>query len=188
MIKQVREGQSGDGHDPVGRPHDDPSEGWLTDRQWRYLASRLPGKLAYTTGDGLGTRRFVEAVLWLAVTDSTWPELPHGYGNFHAAYQRFIRWARLDMWDYVSTCLADDPRLPALQHMVKLHNEVRRRRNRTTTVKTVEQAPGVQGGRPASMAERVQQLEARVDRAEQLLEDLCAPPGSTGGPPAKRND
>ncbi|NDK39089.1 transposase [Pseudoxanthomonas gei] len=187
MVKQVREGQAGDGGNRLLRHPEDPTEGWLADAQWRYLASRLPGKLAYNAVEGLGTRRFVEAVLWLAVTDSTWPELPRSYGNFHAAYQRFVRWARLDIWDYVSTCLAGDARLPALQRMVRLHNDVRRRRSRTAA-KAAEQADTAQVQRPASLAERVLQLEARVQRAERLLEALFASPALTGTSIAESRD
>ena len=115
---------------------DDPPEGQLAIRKWHFLASRLPGQLAIKSVGGLSTRRFIEAVLWIAATDSTWPQLPKSYGNFHAVYQRFARWARLDVWDYVSTCLEGDPRLPALQRLVRQHLEIRRRRN-----KPVEQAP-----------------------------------------------
>ena len=188
MVRQVKEGQAEYPPDQAGHHPDDPQEGRLADRQWQYLASRLPGKLAHNAVEGLGTRRFVEAVLWLAVNDSTWPELPRSYGNFHAAYQRFVRWARLDIWDYVSTCLAGDPRLPALQRMVRLHNDVRRRRNRSAAAKAAEQEETVQVERPASMGERMQQLEARVQRAEQLLEVLFASPALTGLTPGKTRE
>ncbi|MGH8027979.1 MAG: transposase, partial [Pseudoxanthomonas sp.] len=117
-----------------GVPHsrqDDPLEGQLPARRWYFLASRLPGQLAIKSVGGLSTRRFVEAVLWIAATDSTWPQLPKSYGNFHAVYQRFARWARLDVWDYVSTCLEGDPRLPALQRLVRQHLEIRRRRSKS---------------------------------------------------------
>ena len=64
--------------------HDDPPQGRLTFRQWHYLASLLPGAVARKSSEGLDTRRFVEAVLWVASTDSTWVDLPKCYGNFHA--------------------------------------------------------------------------------------------------------
>lgn len=183
MISRVRDEGIDGSDDLLGSRRDDPPEGKLALRQWQYLASRLPGKLAHNAVDGLGTRRFVEAVLWLAVTDSTWPELPKSYGNFHAAYQRFVRWARLDIWDYASTCLAGDPRLPALQKMVRLHNDVRRRRNKSAAAKAVEQ-DSMKAERPVSLADRVVQLEARVQRAEKLLDVLWgASPLSVPGTP-----
>ena len=143
---------------------DDPPEGQLGVRKWYVLASRLPGQLATKSVGGLSTRRFIEAVLWVAATDSTWPQLPKSYGNFHAVYQRFARWARLDVWDYVSTCLEGDPRLPALQHLVHQHLEIRRRRNKP------EQAADKRSTLTlATASDRIQALEARVARTELLL-------------------
>lgn len=144
---------------------DDPLEGQLGVRKWYFLASRLPGQLAVKSVGGLSTRRFIEAVLWIAATDSTWPQLPKSYGNFHAVYQRFARWARLDVWDYVSTCLEGDPRLPALQRLVRQHLEIRRRRNKPVeAVADKESMPVV-----ANAPDRIRELEARVARAESLL-------------------
>jgi hypothetical protein len=144
---------------------DDPPEGQLPVRRWYFLASRLPGQLATKSIGGLSTRRFIEAVLWIAATDSTWPQLPRSYGNFHAVYQRFARWARLDVWDYVSTCLEGDPRLPALQRLVRQHLEIRRRRTKPAAqVPATEAIPTA-----AAPTERINALEARVVRMERML-------------------
>lgn len=109
---------------------DDPPDGRITFRQWHYLASLLPGKIAHSSGESLDTRRFIEAVLWVATTDSTWAELPRGYGNFHASYLRFTRWARLGIWEHVFDCLERDPRLPALQARVREYQKIRSRRSK----------------------------------------------------------
>jgi transposase len=146
---------------------DDPPEGQLGVRKWYFLASRLPGQLAVKSVGGLSTRRFIEAVLWMAATDSTWPQLPRSYGNFHAVYQRFARWARLDVWDYVITCLDGDPRLPALQRMVHQHLEIRRRRH-----KPAEQASPRQAELAANMAERILALEVQAAKRELQLRAL----------------
>ena len=144
---------------------DDPLEGQLGLRKWHFLASRLPGQLATKSVGGLSTRRFVEAVLWVAATDSTWPQLPKSYGNFHAVYQRFSRWARLDVWDYVGACLEGDPRLPALQRLVRQHLEIRRRRSRTS-----EPSPASKATLPmVQTSDRLRDLEARVAKTELLL-------------------
>ncbi|MEO8365053.1 MAG: transposase [Pseudoxanthomonas sp.] len=110
---------------------DDPHEGRITFRQWHYLASQLPGPVTRRSNEGLDTRRFVEAVLWVASTDSTWVDLPKIYGNFHAVYLRFTRWARLGMWEHVFDCLGRDPRLPALQARVREYQNIRNRRNKS---------------------------------------------------------
>lgn len=144
---------------------DDPVEGQLAAHKWHFLASRLPGQLATKSVGGLSTRRFIEAVLWIAATDSTWPQLPKPYGNFHAVYQRFARWARLDVWDYVSTCLEGDPRLPALQRLVRQHLEIRRRRD-----KAGGQGPVKETIPPAAVPkDRIHELEARIARMELQL-------------------
>jgi transposase len=144
---------------------DDPPEGQLPVRRWYFLASRLPGQLATKSIGGLSTRRFIEAVLWIAATDSTWPQLPKSYGNFHAVYQRFARWARLDVWDYVSTCLEGDPRLPALQRLVRQHLEIRRRRTKPAErIAVAETIPSV-----AAPMDRIDELEARIARMERIL-------------------
>lgn len=143
---------------------DDPPEGQLPVRRWYFLASRLPGQLATKSIGGLSTRRFIEAVLWIAATDSTWPQLPKSYGNFHAVYQRFARWARLDVWDYVSTCLEGDPRLPALQRLVRQHLEIRRRRTKSAERIAADAIPSV-----AAPMDRINELEARIARMERIL-------------------
>lgn len=112
--------------------HDDPPQGRLTFRQWHYLASLLPGAIARRSSQGLDTRRFVEAVLWVVSTDSTWVDLPKCYGNFHAVYLRFTRWARLDIWEHAFDCLERDPRLPALQARVHEYQKIRNRRNKSS--------------------------------------------------------
>lgn len=106
----------------------DPPEGLLSDRQWEYLASRLPDLIGKKSANQLVTRRFIEAVLWIATTGAGWAELPKGYGNFHTAYCRFLRWTRLNLWDFVCTCLEDDPRFHAIARMVATHRQMLERR------------------------------------------------------------
>lgn len=149
----------------VPRPRqEDPVEGRLSIRRWYDLSSRLPGQLAAKSVNGLDTRRFMEAVLWIAATDSTWPQLPKSYGNFHIVYQRFVRWTKLDVWDLVCTRLHGDPRLPALQRMVRLEREIQQRRD----VKTVP-APQEDTDANAESTQRLHALEARVEKMEALL-------------------
>ena len=106
----------------------DPAEGRLTIRRWYRVAERLPAGVAMRSMHGLTTRRFVEAVLWVAVTDSTWPELPDCYGNHQAVYQRFTRWAKLHIWTVVSLQLEGDARAEALDRLVRQHETIVARR------------------------------------------------------------
>lgn len=163
------------GEAPQSR-HDDPIEGRLSIRRWYDLSSRLPGQLAAKSVNGLDTRRFIEAVLWMAATDATWPQLPKSYGNFHIVYQRFARWTKLDVWDFVCTRLHGDPRLPALQRLVSQERDIQRRREVRAT-----QAGQVVTDATATPAERMRALEARVEVLEMLLRDLidAAPGGNS---------
>lgn len=144
--------------------HDDPIEGRLSIRKWYDLSAHLPGQLAGKAVNGLDTRRFIEAVLWIAATDSTWPQLPKSYGNFHIVYQRFARWTKLDVWDSVCTRLHGDPRLPALHRLVSQQRDLQQRREASA----VQAAHKAAAARDVSV-ERLQALEARVEHMETLL-------------------
>ena len=147
--------------------HEDPIEGRLSIRRWYDLSSRLPGQLSAKSINGLDTRRFLEAVLWVAATDSTWSQLPKSYGNFHIVYQRFVRWTKLDVWDLVCSRLQGDARLPALQRLVRLEREIQQRRH----IKTAETTRKTLDANTES-AERLHALEARVEKMEALLAGL----------------
>jgi len=106
----------------------DPPEGLLSDHQWEYLATRLPDLIGKKTASQIVTRRFIESVLWIATTGAGWAELPKAYGNFHTAYCRFLRWTRLNLWDFVCVCLESDPRSQAIARMVEAHRQMLGRR------------------------------------------------------------
>lgn len=151
-------------------PHarqEDPIEGRLSIRKWYDLSSRLPGQLAAKSVNGLDTRRFIEAVLWVAATDSTWPQLPKSYGNFHIVYQRFARWTKLDVWDFVCTRLHGDPRLPALQHLVNRERDIQQRRDKKAAQAQLKATDATAGS-----TERMRALEARVEKLEMQLRGL----------------
>ena len=67
------------------------------------------------------TRQFIEAVLWVAMTESMWKSLPERYGNAHAISYRFHRWARAYNWDAVIRLLAIDSRAMALERLLIRH-------------------------------------------------------------------
>ncbi|HYM85810.1 MAG TPA: transposase [Pseudoxanthomonas sp.] len=157
---------------------DDPVEGRLSIRKWYDLAPRLPGQLAVKSVNGLESRRFIEAVLWVAATDSTWPQLPKAYGNFHGVYQRFSRWARLDVWNHVYACLQGDPRLPGLQRMVRQQQEIEARRG-----PKARQTSSTERETTAALAARIHALEARLETVEKLLHAACGVVPQDAGSP-----
>jgi len=62
----------------------------LTDSQWKRIEEMVPGK-ASDSVTAATTRRFVEAVLWIARTGAPWLDLPAEFGNWHSTYTRFSR-------------------------------------------------------------------------------------------------
>lgn len=55
----------------------------------------------------MDTRRFVEAVLWVAQTNAFWSDLPREYGPWHSIYVRFVRWSQDGVWDEVLASMED---------------------------------------------------------------------------------
>lgn len=145
--------------------HEDPPEGRLSIRRWYDLAPRLPGQLAIKSTHGLESRRFIEAVLWVAATDSTWSQLPKVYGNFHVVYQRFVRWTGMGVWELVDQSLQGDPRLPGLQRLVRQQKQIEARRGKRTA--NVQSADAGQAG--IGLVARLDALEAKVLEMEERL-------------------
>jgi transposase len=46
----------------------------------------------------LSDRMFIEAVLYQASTGTPWPDLPEGFGQWNAVYNRFRRWKARGSW------------------------------------------------------------------------------------------
>lgn len=68
----------------------------ITDADWDRVKDRLPAR-----GPKTDTRRFVDAVLWIARTGSPWRDLPGRFGNWNTAFRRFRRWAEGGVWGRV---------------------------------------------------------------------------------------
>lgn len=89
----------------------------LSDSQWEKVSMVLPGKLGKLARSGNG-KVFLEAVLWVADNRMRWLDLPKEFGNSHAVYIRFTRWANDGIWPRVIDVLqrlpGGDARLSAL--------------------------------------------------------------------------
>ena len=49
-------------------------------------------------GDEAATRRFVEAIYWMARSGAQWRLLPKEYGYWNAVYRRFEGWSEQGVW------------------------------------------------------------------------------------------
>jgi len=80
----------------------------LRDDQWERIAPLVPGKVGDPGRSGTNNRRFVEAVLWIARVGAPWRDLPEGYGNWNAVFQRFRRWAKGGVFEKIFDALSAD--------------------------------------------------------------------------------
>src|SRR5258705_6197433 len=57
----------------------------------------------------LGSRLFVEAVIWKFRSGAPWRDLPERFGDWKNTHKRFSRWAASGVWESLFKTLADDP-------------------------------------------------------------------------------
>jgi transposase len=74
----------------------------IADADWERIKGLLP-----THGPKNDTRRFVDAVLFVARTGIPWRDLPERFGHWNAAWRRFDRWSRKGVWQKVFDALQD---------------------------------------------------------------------------------
>ena len=74
----------------------------ISDADWERIRPLLP-----TRGPSDTTRRFIDAVLFVAKTGIPWRDLPQRFGNWNTLWRRFDRWARAGVWKRVFEALQD---------------------------------------------------------------------------------
>lgn len=73
----------------------------LDQARWDAIVATLPPLVRARAVNGVRTRAFLEAVLWIAVTRQPWGRLPRACGPWHSVYVRFTRWAQDGIWEEV---------------------------------------------------------------------------------------
>lgn len=76
--------------------------------QWTRVYGFLKVRREIHTGQEGETRRFVDAVLWMARSGSSWRLLPDEVGNWNSIYQRFARWQEKGIGEDLLDHLAAD--------------------------------------------------------------------------------
>ena len=104
----------------------------LSDEQWEKVSAILPGRVGKRARNGNG-RAFLEAVLWVADNQVSWLDIPKEFGDSHAIYIRFARWAHDGVWPHVIGELQEPPelnfRLSALVNSYMEARAIRRMRS-----------------------------------------------------------
>lgn len=80
----------------------------LSDSLWERVSAVLPGRVGKLARSGNG-RAFLEAVLWVADNQMSWLDIPKEFGDSHAVYIRFARWAHDGVWPRVIDALQELP-------------------------------------------------------------------------------
>ena len=81
----------------------------LTDAAWEEIAEVLhKAKRADGRPPVQSDRMFLEAVLYVARTGVPWRDLPEGFGQWDAVYNRFRRWEQRGVWQKLWAGLQDD--------------------------------------------------------------------------------
>lgn len=68
----------------------------LSDNQWEQVEGFLPRGVGRPSKHG--DRNFINAVLWIAKTGAPWRDLPERFGSWKTIYNRFLNWAKRDVW------------------------------------------------------------------------------------------
>ena len=71
----------------------------LTDYEWSIIEPLLPNKPRGVPR--VEDRRVLNGIYWRLRTGSPWADIPERYGPCTTCYNRFVRWARLGVWDRI---------------------------------------------------------------------------------------
>lgn len=71
----------------------------LTDYEWSIIEPLLPNKPRGVPR--VEDRRVLNGIYWRLRTGSPWADIPERYGPYTTCYNRFVRWARLGVWDRI---------------------------------------------------------------------------------------
>ena len=81
----------------------------LNSYQWSKIYNYLKEFRVIYVRNETSTRRFVEAVLWIARSGSQWRFLSSEYGDWNTVYKRFADWAEKGIWYKMFYYFANDP-------------------------------------------------------------------------------
>jgi transposase len=81
----------------------------LTNAQWAMMEPHCLGKPTDPGRSGNNNRQFLEAVLWIARTDSPWRDLPSHFGKWNTVFKRYSDWVKADVFQRIFDAVSDDP-------------------------------------------------------------------------------
>jgi transposase len=73
----------------------------LSEAQWERIRATLPGRVEHVGRTAADNRQFVNGVLWVLRSGARWHDLPERYGKYKSVHTRFMRWARVGVWERI---------------------------------------------------------------------------------------
>ena len=74
--------------------------GEIADEAWKRIAPLLPEN-GRRGGRWKNHRKVINGILWKLRTGAPWRDLPSRYGPWQTCYDRFARWRRDGMWEWL---------------------------------------------------------------------------------------
>lgn len=96
---------------------------WLNDQQWAKLEPLLP---VDTRGRRVDDRRIISGIIHALKSGGRWGDVPADYGPKKTLYNRYVRWAKLGVWQEIFTLLAASGGPPAEALIDSTHVKVHR--------------------------------------------------------------
>ena len=77
----------------------------LTEFEWRVIQPLLPNKPRGVPR--VDDRRVLNGIFWVLRSGSPWRDLPERYGPYTTSYNRFRRWTKVGVWDWIMDAITD---------------------------------------------------------------------------------
>jgi hypothetical protein len=74
----------------------------LHDKQWEELQPILFRTQLSAVARAKDNRLFIDAILYVVYTRTSWSKLPTAFGNWNPIYVRFRRWHTSGFWHYLA--------------------------------------------------------------------------------------
>ena len=81
----------------------------LSASRWRCIEDFLPGWPGHVGVTAKDSRSFVNGVLRALRSGARWKDLPAEYGNWESVHKRFIRRAKIGLWERIFRVTLEDP-------------------------------------------------------------------------------
>ena len=107
----------------------------MTEQDWEVVLDVFRAARSRRGDKGRNDRRFLEAVHYFTVHNSTWRALPAGFGNWNSVWKRFWRLSRTGVFEAFFQALAG---LSPTAHLVQMFD--------STVVRAHVSAAGAKGG------------------------------------------